>query len=109
VQEILKWLSWITERELHQTVRQQLEHPNEQYHLHLESTYKALNQPNPLEKTTASLDELPAPESPMQPPTLFLAEDTAMAIGLNGMMDHSPTSQMERQLAPSSDVVNQHV
>jgi hypothetical protein len=69
VQEILKWLHWITQRNLHQTIRQQLEHPNEQYHLHLESKYKDLTQSNPLEEPVVSLHALPAPELTTQPPT----------------------------------------
>ena len=55
VQAIIRWLSWVTEQELHQAVGQQLEHPNEQYHLHLESTHKALTQPNTPEESTVSL------------------------------------------------------
>ena len=114
VQAIISWLSWITERKLHQTVGQQLEHPNERYHLHLQSTYKALTQPNTLEETAASLDALPASESPMQHPTLDPTEGTAIAtpamtIGPNGLMDHSPTSPMVRQLVPTSEVINQQV
>ena len=41
VKAVTQWLTWITEVEMHQTLRQQLEHPNEQYHLHLEATYTA--------------------------------------------------------------------
>ena len=107
VQAIIRWLSWVTEQELHQAVGKQLEHPNEQYHLHLESTYKALTQPNTPEESAASLDALPASESPMQPPTLRPAEDTTS--GLNGLMNHSPTSHMERQPVPTREVINQQV
>ena len=38
---VTQWLTWITEVERHQPLWQQLEHPNEQYHLHLEDTYLA--------------------------------------------------------------------
>ena len=39
VTAITQWLTWITEVERHQPLWQQLEHPNEQYHRHLEDTY----------------------------------------------------------------------
>ena len=39
VKAVTQWLTWITEMEMHQTLRQQLDHPNEQYRLHLEATY----------------------------------------------------------------------
>ena len=38
---VTQWLTWITEVERHQPLWQQLEHPNEQNHLHLEVTYLA--------------------------------------------------------------------
>ena len=38
---VTQWLTWITEEEKHQPLWQQLEHPNEQYNLHLEATYIA--------------------------------------------------------------------
>ena len=38
VTAVTQWLTWITEVERHQPLWQQLEHPNEQYHLHLEDT-----------------------------------------------------------------------
>ena len=41
VEAVTQWLTWITEVERHQPLWQQLEHPNEQYHLHLEATYLA--------------------------------------------------------------------
>ena len=41
VTAVTQWLTWITEMERHQPLWQQLEHPNEQYHLHLEATYLA--------------------------------------------------------------------
>jgi hypothetical protein len=95
VQAIPKWLSWITIGEMHQTVRKQLEHPNEQYHLHLETTYKALTQPSSIEKTEATLDALPASESPTKLPIRFPAEDTMAPLDMttvpNGLMDHTPT------------------
>ena len=37
VTAVTQWLTWITEVEMHQTLWQQLEHPNAQYHLHLEA------------------------------------------------------------------------
>ena len=58
-----------------------------------------------MEDPAASLDALPASESAMQPPTLGPAEDTTS--GLHGLMDHSPTSPMERLPVPTSEVVNQ--
>jgi hypothetical protein len=114
VQEILKWLHWNTQRELHQTVRQQLEHPNEQYHLYLESTYKALTQSNPLGEPVESLDTLPATESPTQPPTLCTAEDTVtvtlyITIGPKEMMEPPPTYPMKRQIVPPNAVSDQQV
>ena len=36
---IQEWLTWITEEELHQPVQQQIEHPTQEYHRYLESTY----------------------------------------------------------------------
>ena len=47
---VTQWLTWITEMEMHQTLRQQLEHPNAQYHLHLEATYTAQLQQHHAEK-----------------------------------------------------------
>ena len=41
VEAVTQWLTWITEVERHQPIWQQLEHPNEHYHLHLETTYLA--------------------------------------------------------------------
>ena len=41
VTAVTQWLTWITEVEMHQPLWQQLEHPNAQYHLHLEATYIA--------------------------------------------------------------------
>ena len=41
VEAVTQWLTWITEVERQQPLWQQLEHPNEQYHLHLEATYLA--------------------------------------------------------------------
>ena len=38
---VTQWLAWITKFEMLQTLRQQLEHPNEKYHLHLKATYTA--------------------------------------------------------------------
>jgi hypothetical protein len=53
VTAITQWLTWITEMEIHQTVRQQLEHPNAQYHLHLEATYTAQLQQHQAEEAAA--------------------------------------------------------
>ena len=50
---VTQWLTWITEEEMHQTLRQQLEHPNAQYHLHLEATYTAQIQQHQDEKSAA--------------------------------------------------------
>jgi hypothetical protein len=114
VQEILKWLHWITQRELYQTIRQQLEHPNEQYHLYLDFTYKALTQSNLSEEPVESLNALLAPELPTQPPMPCTAEDTVtvtldMTIGMKGMMKPPPTYLMERQIVPLSEVSDQQV
>ena len=46
VTAVTQWLTWITEVEMHQPLWQQLEHPNAQYHLHLEATYIAQLQSN---------------------------------------------------------------
>ena len=53
VKAVTQWLIWITEVERHQTLRQQLEHPNAQYHLHLEATYTAQIQQHQDEKSAA--------------------------------------------------------
>jgi hypothetical protein len=36
---LLPWLTWITEKELHQSVQQQIEHSTQEYHRYLETTY----------------------------------------------------------------------
>ena len=46
VKAVIQWFTWITEVEMHQTLRQQLEHPNQQYHSHLADTYTAQLQRN---------------------------------------------------------------
>ena len=53
VKAVTQWLTWITDVEMHQTLRQQLEHPNEQYHLHLEATYTAQLQHHQAEESAA--------------------------------------------------------
>ena len=53
VTAVTQWLTWITEMEMHQTLRQQLEHPNAQYHLHLEATYTAQHQQHQAEEAAA--------------------------------------------------------
>jgi hypothetical protein len=51
---------------MHQTLRQQLEHPNsKQYHLHLADTYTAQLQHNHGEVTEVDHDMLPATDSHM--------------------------------------------
>ena len=56
VTAITQWLTWITEVERHQPLWQQLEHPNEQYHRHLEDTYLVQLQQHPAMKATTDDD-----------------------------------------------------
>ena len=65
VKAVTQWLTWITEVEMHQALRQQLEHPNKQYHLHLADTYTAQLQHNHGEVTEVDRDMLPATDSHM--------------------------------------------
>ena len=63
VKTVTQWLTWITEVEMHQTLRQQLEHPNEQYHLHLEATYTAQLPHHQDEESAANGDMIPGNDS----------------------------------------------
>ena len=65
VKAVTQCLTWITEVEMHQTLRQQLEHPNEQYHLHLEATYTAQLQHHQDEESAADGDMIPVTDSHM--------------------------------------------
>jgi hypothetical protein len=114
VQEIVKWLHWITQRELQQTVRQQLEHPNKKYHIYLESTYKALTRSTTMEEAVESMDTLPAPESPSQASTFLTEADTVKVllgttIGLQAGMELPPTHPTDHQIVPPSEISNQQV
>ena len=53
VTAVTQWLTWITEVETHQPLWQQLDHPNAQYHLHLEATYIAQLQQHQEEEAAA--------------------------------------------------------
>jgi hypothetical protein len=39
LQAIVQWLTWITEGKLYQSVQQKIEHPTQEYHRYLETTY----------------------------------------------------------------------
>ena len=54
VTAVTQWLTWITDVEMHQPLWQQVEHPNAQYHLHLEATYTAQFQPHQEEEEAAA-------------------------------------------------------
>ena len=68
VMAVTQWFTWITEVEMHQTLRQQLEHPNAQYHLHLEATYTAQLQQHQAEEAAA--DNGRSPDNDMYTPAV---------------------------------------
>ena len=65
VKAVTQWLTWITAEEMHQTLRQQLEHANEQYYLHLDATYTAQHQHHQDEESAADSDMIPVTDSHM--------------------------------------------
>jgi hypothetical protein len=114
VQEIVKCLYWITQRKMQQKFRQQLEHPKKAYHLYLESTYKALTRSTTIREAVESLDTLPAPESPSQPPTPLTETDTvkvtlSITSGLQTGMELPSTHPTEHQIVPPSEISVQQV
>ena len=68
VMAVTQWFTWITEVEMHQTLRQQLIHPNAQYHLHLEATYTAQLQQHQAEEAAA--DSGRSPDNDMYMPAV---------------------------------------
>ena len=104
VKAVTQWLTWITEVEMHQTLWQQLEHPNEQYHLHLEATYAAQLQHNQDEGSEAGYDMIPATD-----PHMTAAGPNTADPGTAILETAKPTTtaQQDYQADTPDDVVHQ--
>ena len=104
VKAVTPWLTRITEVEMQQTLRQQLEHPNEQYHLHLEATYTAQLQHNQEEGTEAGYDMTPATDPHMTAAGPNTAEP---GIAIKDRAEPTTTAQQDYQADTPDDVVHQ--
>jgi hypothetical protein len=80
---------------MHQTLRQQLEHPNQQYHLHLADTYAAQLQGNRGEVIEIDHDMLPATEANM---TAARPNTTASDMALQDKTEPTFTAQQNLQI-----------
>ena len=89
---------------MHQTLRQHLEHPNEQYHLHLEATYTAQLQHNHDEGSKVGHDMLPATDSHM---TAAGPNTVDPGIAILDRDEPATTAQQDYQADTPHDVVHQ--
>jgi hypothetical protein len=100
----MQWLTWITDVEMHRTLRQQLEHPNEQYHFHLEATYIAQLQHHQDEESAADGDMIPVTDSHMTAAGPNMADP---GIAILDRAEPITTAQQDHQANTPDDAAHQ--